>query len=180
MRIDVLQADDWPAVQAIYEEGLATGMATFETQSPTWEEWDRGHLANCRLAARGIAASGELGRDSVDREESRRDSSRLLGWAALSPFSRRAAYHGVAEVSIYVAVAARGQGVGKALLAELIAQSEAAGIWMLQAAIFACNAPSLALHRACGFREVGRRERIAQRDGIWHDTILLELRSNRF
>lgn len=164
MWIDVLNEADWPAVRAIYEEGLATGVATFETEAPAWDDWNRGHLESCRLAARAESNPGKL---------------RLLGWAALSPVSRRAVYRGVAEVSIYIAAAARGQGVGKGLLQELIAQSEAAGIWTLQSSIFACNAPSLALHRACGFREVGRRERIAQRDGIWHDTVLLELRSSK-
>jgi L-amino acid N-acyltransferase YncA len=101
----------------------------------------------------------------------------MVGWAALSPVSRRKAYAGVAEVSIYVAGWARGQGVGKALLHALIADSEKGGIWMLQAIIIAENTASLSLHRACGFREVGRRERIAQRNGIWHDTVLLERRS---
>ena len=149
--------DDWPAVRAIYLEGLATRLASFETQAPEWAAWDSGHHPFARLAARGAPG--------------------LLGWAALSPISARAVYRGVAEVSIYVAAAARGMGVGQALLERLVTESEAHGIWTLQAALFAENQASLALHTACGFRLVGRRERIAQRDGVWHDTLLLERRS---
>ncbi len=155
--IDVMRPDDWEAVRAIYEEGIASGLATFETGAPAWENWNLNHLPVCRLAAR----SGD----------------RLAGWAALSPVSRRKVYAGVAEVSIYIAGWAHGQGLGRALLKELIAESERAGIWTLQATIFAINTASLRLHRSCGFREVGRRERIAQRDGIWLDTVVLERRS---
>lgn len=155
--IDAMRPEDWEAVRAIYLEGLATGVATFETTAPTWEAWDAGHLPFCRLAAR---AGGVL-----------------AGWAALSPVSKRACYAGVADVSIYIAGSARGQGVGKALYQALIAQSEQTGIWTLQSSIFAENTASLALHEAVGFRVVGRRERIAQRDGVWHDTILIERRS---
>jgi phosphinothricin acetyltransferase len=138
--------------------GLATGIATFETRVPAWEEWDAGHLPAPRL----VAETGS-GHDSV-------------GWAALSPVSARPCYSGVAEVTVYVAAAARGQGVGRALLARLVTEAPEDGLWTLQASVFAANAPSLALHRRCGFREVGRRERIAQRDEAWHDTVLLELR----
>jgi phosphinothricin acetyltransferase len=155
--ITPLTSADWPAVRAIYLEGLATGLATFETQAPEWPAWDSGHHPFARLAARG-----EQG---------------LLAWVALSPVSARAVYRGVADVSIYVAAAARGQGIGRALLTRLVTESEAQGIWTLQSSLFAENQASLALHTACGFRPVGRRERIAQRDGLWHDTLLLERRS---
>lgn len=155
--IDAMRAEDWEAVRAIYEEGIASGAATFETSPPDWETWDQNHLACCRLAAR--------------------QHGNVAGWAALSPVSRRSAYAGVAEVSIYVAGSARGRGVGKALLAALIAESERAGLWMLQAAVMAGNKASLALFFSAGFREVGRRERIAQLHGVWRDTILLERRS---
>jgi phosphinothricin acetyltransferase len=155
--IDALLPQDWESVRVIYIEGMATGLATFETETPAWVEWDAAHLPGCRLAAR-------LG-------------SRLVGWSALSSVSRRMAYAGVAEGSIYIAAAVRGQGVGKALLNALIAVAEQSGFWTLQAVIFAENKPSIALHRGCGFREVGRRERIAMRDGAWHDTIIMERRS---
>ncbi len=163
MKIELkpMRPEDWPSVRAIYEEGLATGLATFETRAPEWEDWDQNHLLPCRIVAW-----------PVDEE-----SGRAAGWAALSPVSRRKVYAGVAEVSIYIAAWARGQGVGRALLTALIAESERAGIWTLQATIFAENLASQALHRSCGFREVGRRERIAQREGVWHDTVILERRS---
>jgi len=152
-----MSASDWPAVQEIYRQGIATGMATFQTETPAWPAFDAGHLALCRL----VLVEGES----------------LLAWAALSPISARPVYRGVAEVSIYVADHARGRGRGRRLLASLVEASERAGVWTLQSSIFAINQPSLALHRACGFREVGRRERIAQLNGQWHDTLLLERRS---
>jgi L-amino acid N-acyltransferase YncA len=155
--IEALCAHDWEQVRAIYLEGIATGQATFQTSAPEWEEWDAGHLPHCRLVAR--------------------TDGRVLGWAALSPTSKRACYAGVAEVSVYIAAAARGQGVGKALLAALIAASEEHGIWTLWAAIFPENAASIRLHVQAGFREVGRRERIAQLHGVWRDTVILERRS---
>lgn len=148
---------DWPAVCAIYLEGIATGQATFETDAPEWQEWDTAHLSQPRLAA-------EI--DDI-----------VVGWAALSPVSRRAAYVGVAEVSLYVAAAQRGRGIGRALLAALISQSEAHGLWTLQASIFPENSVSLRVHAAYGFRVVGRRERIAQHNGRWRDVYLLERRS---
>jgi len=148
---------DWPSVERIYAEGIASRMATFETRTPSWEEWDAGHLAAPRLVAEADGA--------------------MLGWAALSPVSRRTAYRGVAEVSVYVADRARRRGVGRALLAALVAQADAAGLWTLQATIFAENAPSIRLHEAAGFRLVGRRERIATLDGRWHDTVLYERRT---
>ena len=158
-RITPLGPEDWPAVRAIYAEGIATGQATFETAVPDWPAWDAARLACCRLAARR--------------------GPELAGWATLGPVSARSVYQGVAEVSVYVAAAARGHGVGRALLMALVEASEAAGLWTLQASIFPENAASLALHVACGFRVVGRRERIAQHHGRWRDTLLLERRSER-
>jgi L-amino acid N-acyltransferase YncA len=148
---------DWEAVVRIYQEGIATGEATFETLAPSWESWDAAHLLFARLVAR--------------------ENSEIVGWAALSPVSRRAAYAGVAEVSVYVADASRGRGVGRTLLERLILESEAKGVWTLQAVVFSSNAATLALHKGCGFREVGRRERISKLHGEWRDTILLERRS---
>lgn len=157
LRIDAMKPKDWPQVRDIYAEGIATGDATFETAVPGWEKWDAGHRPDCRLVAR--------------------DEGRILGWAALSPVSRRQVYAGVTEVSVYVAASAWGKGIGKALLKALIEQSEQTGIWTLQASIFPENQASIALHKAHGFREVGRRERIGQREGRWRDTVLLERRS---
>lgn len=156
-RIESMRPEDWPAVEAIYLQGVATENATFETESPGWKNWSAKHHAHSRLVAR----AGET----------------VLGWAAISPVSARRVYAGVAEVTIYIADAARGQGVGKALLHALIEQSEQNGIWTLQAGIFPENTASLALHRACGFREVGRREKLGQLKGVWRDVILLERRS---
>lgn len=158
-RIFPLTAADWPAVRAIYEEGIATGQATFETAAPEWPAWDAARLAVGRLVARR--------------------GQRVIGWAALSPVSSRAVYAGVAEVSIYVAAAARGQGVGKTLLRALIEAAEDGGLWTLQAGIFPENAASLALHQSCGFRVVGRRERVARLHGVWRDALFLERRSSR-
>lgn len=155
--IGVMEAAVWPAVRAIYAEGIATGNATFETEVPAWAAWDAAHLPHCRLVAR--------------------EGERVLGWAALSPVSGRCVYAGVAEVSVYAAADSRGRGVGKALLRALITASEQAGIWTLQAGIFPENEASLALHRACGFRRVGVRERIGELAGVWRDVVLLERRS---
>ncbi len=149
---------DWPAVRDIYEAGIATGDATFETAAPSQEAWDRGHLANHRLVAHN-------------------DAGDIVGWAALSPVSDRCVYGGVAENSIYIHPDAQGRGVGRALLERLIASAEAAGIWTLQTGIFPENAASIALHQRCGFRIVGTRERIGRLDGVWRDTLLLERRS---
>jgi L-amino acid N-acyltransferase YncA len=154
-----MKDEDWEAVRAIYAEGIASGNATFEVVAPEWEPWDRGHRRDCRLVARA--------------------GDRVVAWAALSPVSARAVYAGVAEASLYVAAEARGRGVGKALLNALIADSERAGVWTLQGAIFPENQASRALVRSCGFREVGRRERIGRRDGVWRDTVLVERRSGR-
>jgi L-amino acid N-acyltransferase YncA len=148
--------DDWPSVEAIYAEGIATRQATFETFTPTWEEFDAGRLRSPRLVAE--------------------ENGRVVGWAALSPTSARECYVGVVEHSVYVTSEARGRGVGRALMEALVAGSKAAGIWTIQTSIFPENEASVALHQRLGFRVVGRRERIAQLDGVWRDTVLLELR----
>ena len=146
-----------PAVLEIYRQGIATGNATFESETPSWEKWTAAHLPHSRIIARNGAS--------------------VLGWAALSPVSSRCVYAGVAEVSIYIAEEARGLGVGRALLEELIRQSENNGLWTLQAGIFPENEASIRLHKSCGFREVGRRERIGKLGDRWRDTVLLERRS---
>lgn len=168
LRFEILPmtADDWPAVRQIYLDGLATGQASFETTAPSREQWDAGHLECCRLVARVPDTPSDQTAD-------------MLGWAALSPVSRRACYRGVAEVSVYIAARARGHGVGRVLLEALIAASEADGIWTLQASIFPENVASVRLHESTGFRLVGRRERIAQHHGRWRDTVILERRSAR-
>ena len=157
LAIGAMRPSDWDAVRAIYLEGIATRNATFETVAPDWDEWDAAHLPFARLVARA--------------------GDEVLGWAALSPVSSRACYAGVAEASIYVAQKHGGHGVGGALLAALVEASEQNGVWTLQASIFPENASSLALVMPFGFREVGRRERIAQLDGVWRDTLILERRS---
>lgn len=155
--VEPMREDDWLAVQAIFAEGIETGNATFEPQAPDWDGFDQRFLPLCRLVARA--------------------SDDVVGWAALTPYSRREVYKGVAEVSVYVAHGARGRGVGKALLDALIACSEREGFWTLQAGIFPENAASLALHHACGFRIVGERRRIGRMpDGTWRDVVLMERR----
>ncbi len=155
--INEIRPGDWEDVQAIYAGGIATGHATFETETPSWAAWDASHLPCARLVARQCEV--------------------IIGWAALSPVSARKAYAGVAEVSVYVAESQRGAGFGRQLLEALILESEANGIWSLQAVMFPENTGSVALHRGCGFREVGRRERIGKLNGVWRDTLLLERRS---
>ncbi len=152
-----LRPGDWPEVSRIYAGGIATRNATFETEVPSWEAWDRAHLADPRL----VGTSG----------------GRVVCWAAALPVSARPAYRGVAEISLYVADAHRGQGVGSELLAAFVERTETAGIWTLQTSVFPDNEPSIALLKRFGFREVGVRERIGQLDGIWRDTVLLERRS---
>jgi phosphinothricin acetyltransferase len=148
---------DWPDVSRIYAEGMATRNATFETQLPAWEKWDASHLPTCRLVAR--------------------TGDGIVGWAALSPVSSRHVYRGVCEVSVYVAEGARGMGIGRELLQAVIEASEKDGRWTLQASVFPENAATIALHSGCGFRVLGRRERVAQLDGVWRDTLILERRS---
>jgi L-amino acid N-acyltransferase YncA len=157
IEIRALTSTDWPLVERIYAEGIATRVATFETETPSWEEFDSSRLAGHRLVA------------VVDR--------RVAGWAALSPVSARACYSGVAEHSVYVAREHRGRGVGTALMEALVAGADAAGIWTIQTSVFPENAASVRLHERAGFRIVGRRERIAKLDGSWRDTVLLERRS---
>jgi phosphinothricin acetyltransferase len=149
---------DWPAVRDIHLEGIRTGDATFESEPPEWATWDAGHLRSCRL----VAAEGD----------------RAVGWAALSPVSSRCVYAGVAEVSVYVGTASSGRGIGKRLLGALVEESERHGLWTLQAGIFPENQASIALHQRCGFRVVGRRERLGQMNGRWRDVLLLERRSS--
>lgn len=152
-----MEPRDWDRVREIYLQGIAGGQATFETEAPSWESWDANHLASARLVAK--------------------DNGGITGWAALSAVSARRAYAGVAETSVYVATDRRGSGVGRQLLAELVSESEHNRIWTLQAVMFPENQASVALHKACGFREVGRRERISKLNGEWRDTVLFERRS---
>lgn len=153
-----MRAEDWPRVAEIYQRGIETGHATFETEVPTRELWERSHLVGGRVVAE--------------------EDGEVVGWAALSPVSDRCAYGGVAEVSIYVDTDRRGRGIGRRLLEELIATSEEEGIWTLQAGMFPENEASLALHRRVGFRVVGRRERLGRLGGVWRDVLLLERRSD--
>ena len=155
-----MSAADSAAVLAIYEEGIATGQATFQTEVPRWEDFDAAHLPAPRLVARD--ASGAV-----------------IGWCVLSPVSRRPVYAGVAEESVYVASAARGRGVGHALLEAMCRASEEAGIWTLQTGIFPENTASIALHERCGFRVLGVRERIGRHFGRWRDVVFMERRSQR-
>jgi L-amino acid N-acyltransferase YncA len=157
MTIEPMAEGDWPAVAAIYQEGIDTGHATLEVRVPTWPEWDASHRRDGRLVAR--------------------EDGHVVAWAALSPVSERCCYAGVAEVSLYVAASARGRGVGRALLRALVEVSERQGIWTLQAGILSSNEASLALCSGCGFRVVGRRERLGQLHGTWRDVILMERRS---
>jgi L-amino acid N-acyltransferase YncA len=157
VEIRPLHEEDWPEVAAIWADGIATRAATFETEVPSWEEFDRSRLREHRLVAVEDGA--------------------VVGWAALAPTSARDCYAGVVENSVYVAVGARGRGVGRALMDALVVGAEAAGIWTIQTNVFPENEASVALHIATGFRVVGRRQRIAQFDGEWRDTLLLERRS---
>ncbi|MGD6874139.1 N-acetyltransferase family protein [Sutcliffiella horikoshii] len=159
IHIDKMFSKDWEQVREIYLEGITTGNATFQKDAPSWQEWDNGHILECRLVARS--------------------EGKILGWAALSAISSRCVYAGVAEVSIYVSPSKKGKGIGSSLLESLIKTSEQNGIWTLQAGIFPENTSSLKLHNKYGFREVGRRERIGKMDGVWRDVILLERRSTK-
>ncbi len=155
-----MTADDWPAVREIYTDGIATGDATFETSAPEWSAWDAGHTRDHRFVAVAPLSGGTV-----------------VGWVACSPVSERCVYAGVLELSVYVAAAARGRGVGSALLAALVASTEAAGVWTLQTGIFPENEASLALHARHGFRVVGTRERLGRMGTVWRDVVLLERRS---
>jgi phosphinothricin acetyltransferase len=157
MEIKFMLPEHWPSVKKIYEEGIATGNATFQTNAPAWEDWDAAHVKNSRL----IAA----------------ENGKILGWAALTAVSSRCVYAGVGEVSVYVAAAARGKGLGKKLLQALINESEKNEFWTLQAGIFPENEASIKIHEDCGFRIIGKREKIGQMNGVWRDTLLLERRS---
>ena len=161
MSVDIVEMvpEDWEQVSAIYQDGIDTGNATFETCAPPWETWNAAHLPICRLVAR--------------------DGNLILGWAALSPTSKRSVYAGVAESSIYIDKDHRGKGIGNALLDALVSDSEKNGLWTLQTGIFPENIASLSLHKSHGFRVVGTRERIGKRNGVWRDVLLMERRSKR-
>ncbi len=157
LTIRELRPEHWPGVARVFEDGIATRNATFETEAPTWEAWDSSHLPEHRVVA---LRGGDV-----------------IGWAAVSPVSDRCCYGGVVENSVYVAESARGQGVGRRLLEELIASTEAAGIWTIEAGMFPENDGSIRLHERVGFEVVGRRKRLGKLDGVWRDVILLERRS---
>lgn len=156
--IEPMLESDWETVRAIYLEGIDTGDATFEAQAPSWEEWDKKHVERCRLVAR--------------------HEGKVFGWAALGPVSDRCVYAGVAEISIYVSVKNQRRGIGEALLKALINESEHLGFWTLQSGILRENVASIVLHKKCGFREVGTRERLGRLNGVWRDVVLMERRSN--
>jgi phosphinothricin acetyltransferase len=155
--IEGLKPEHWPGVARVYGDGISSGHATFETDVPSWEDWDSSHLPDHRLVA---LRDGEV-----------------VGWAAVSPVSDRCVYGGVVESSVYVAEVARGRGVGRRLLEELITSTEAAGIWTIEAGMFPENEGSIRLHERVGFKIVGRRERLGKLGGVWRDVLLLERRS---
>lgn len=157
MEIISIQEQHYPEISRIYLEGIATGNATFQTEAPSWADWDKSHLTACRIILT--------------------DNDKILGWAALTPVSSRCVYAGVAEVSVYVDAEQRGKGIGKKLLLDLIRQSEAAGIWTLQSGIFPENTASIKTHEACGFRMIGYREKIGNMNGVWRDNVIMERRS---
>jgi L-amino acid N-acyltransferase YncA len=157
MEIKPIQENDYSAIVEIYLQGIATGHATFQTEAPEWEAWDKSHLSFCRLAAF--------------------ENDKMLGWAVLSPVSSRCVYGGVAEVSIYVASNARGKGIGKILFAQLIKESEENSLWTLQSGIFPENTGSIKLHEDMGFRKIGYREKIGNMNGVWRDNVIMERRS---
>ncbi len=152
-----MKASDWEAVSKIYAEGIATGFATFETNTPNYNTWDAAHMTSCRIVVT--------------------ENEKILGWAALSPVSSRCVYGGVAEVSVYVGQESRGKGVGKLLMEQLILESETAGLWTIQSGIFPENEGSIALHKKMGFRYIGKRERVGKLAGEWKDNLLFERRS---
>lgn len=152
-----MDATDWPTVSRIYEDGIATGFATFETSIPTYESWNVAHMTSCRLIAM--------------------EDEKILGWAALSPVSSRCVYGGIGEVSVYIGKESRGKGAGRLLLNALIKESEAEGLWTIQSGIFPENKGSIELHKKVGFRYIGKRERVGKLDGEWKDNLLFERRS---
>jgi len=157
-KIDKMTQLDWKQVSSIYLEGIRTGKATFQTEVPNWENWNGGHISSCRLVLRSCNI--------------------ILGWGALSPTSSRYVYSGVAEVSIYIGEKYRERGLGKVILEKLIILSEKNGFWTLQSGIIRENILSIKLHKSCGFREVGIREKISKmNNGEWHDVVLMERRS---
>lgn len=159
-KIEEMTNKDWNEVAEIYLEGINTGRATFQSEVPSFENWNDSHIKTCRL----VASSGK----------------EILGWTALSPTSSRCVYKGVAEVSIYIRKECRGKGVGKKLLETLIDLSEKNGFWTLQSGIIRENSASIALHKSCGFRQIGIREKVAKMpNGVWHDTVLMERRSKK-
>jgi L-amino acid N-acyltransferase YncA len=158
--IEAMTADDWPEVRRIYAEGIATTYATLEGDVPDWSHFDHSHRHDCRLVARERAGGS------------------VAGWTALTAYSSRRVYAGVAWESVYVGAAARGRGVGRALLEAVIPASEAAGLWTLLAAVLAENGSSLALHERVGFRRVGVERGLGMDpSGRWRDVVLLERRS---
>ncbi len=157
MDIKSMLPSDWEKVKKIYEEGIATGNATFETTAPSWEDWDANHAKGPRLVA-------------VENEE-------IVGWAALTNVSGRCIYAGVGEVSVYVSDLQRGKGIGRKLLQALISESEKNDFWTLQAGIFPENRSSIKIHEDCGFRLIGVREKIGKMNNVWRDTLLMEKRS---
>lgn len=159
MTVRSMNPSDWKEVSRIYSEGIATGIATFETQAPTYAQWDKAHTEHCRLIAE---QDGEI-----------------MGWAALSPVSSRCVYGGVGEVSVYISNKSRGKGVGKLLMEHLIKESEKAGYWTIQSGIFPENTASIKLHEKIGFRYIGKRERVGKIHGVWKDNLLFEKRSNK-
>ena len=153
-----MQPEHWDQVKTIYEQGIATGNATFQTSAPSWSEWNESHLIKGRLVAF--------------------DNNEIIGWAALTPVSGRCVYAGVAEVSVYVNEKSRGKGIGAKLLSELVTTSEVDGFWTLQAGVLRENISSVKMHEACGFQIVGVREKLGQLKGVWRDVVLLERRSS--
>ncbi len=159
MKIIPLEARHFTEVKSIHNEGISSGVATFETHAPEWLDWNQSHLPYCRI----VAVENEI----------------VLGWAALSPISSRSVYHGVAEISVYVKSASHGKGIGRKLLESLIAESENNQIWTLQASVISENTASIKLHHASGFRTVGFREKLGHYNDVWHDVVLLEKRSKK-
>lgn len=158
MEIQVLKKKHYDQVSEIYQQGLDTGIATFETEVPNWKDWKKKFLKPCRFVAIR--------------------NGKVVGWCALSPVSKREVYNGVAESTIYIAADQRGKGIGRRLLKHLVIACKNAGFWTLQASVFSENKTSIYLHEQCGFRVVGIRERIAKRDGKWHNNILMEHRND--